>query len=67
MTNGFGIVALVAMTPLIVIQILGFIYQVKIKIHTAREKAQAISMVEDIIEFEIPFLIKEDILHESDS
>ena len=54
-TEGFGVVAMVAMTPLITIQILGLIYKIK----TARIKKEenitlaeeiVISSVEDIIE-----------------
>lgn len=49
LTNGFGVVALVAMTPLIVIQILGLIYQVKLHISYRRMEFP----YEDIIEFDI--------------
>ncbi|HHV59826.1 MAG TPA: DUF1538 family protein, partial [Clostridiaceae bacterium] len=31
MVDGFGVIAMVAMTPLIALQILGFIYKVKSK------------------------------------
>lgn len=37
MTDGFGVIALVAMTPLIAIQILGIIYKIK----TSRKKTEA--------------------------
>ena len=47
LANGFGIVSLVAMTPLIVIQILGLIY--KIKLHRARRTIEY--PYEDVIEF----------------
>lgn len=47
-TEGFGVVAMVAMTPLITIQILGLVYKIK----TSREKGieDKTSSVEDIIE-----------------
>ena len=45
--NGFGIVSLVAMTPLIVIQLLGLVY--KIKLH--RTKRTIVYPYEDVIEF----------------
>lgn len=47
--NGFGIVALVAMTPLIVIQLLGLVY--KIKTIKARRKMEL--PYEDIIDFDV--------------
>ena len=49
--NGFGIVALVAMTPLIVIQILGLIYKIKLHINFLRKEYP----YEDVIEFDIDF------------
>ncbi|MDF2941222.1 MAG: hypothetical protein K0S01_80 [Herbinix sp.] len=46
LTDAFGIVAMVAMTPLITIQCLGFIYQIKSK----RESlAEAVPFIEDVI------------------
>ncbi|HML46477.1 MAG TPA: DUF1538 domain-containing protein, partial [Clostridia bacterium] len=51
-TDAFGIVAMVAMTPLIAIQILGFYYRIK----TRRGKGQetpALPPEEDIIELEV--------------
>lgn len=48
LTNGFGIVALVAMTPLIVIQVLGLIYKFKLE-KKIRQVEQAV--YEDIIDF----------------
>lgn len=51
LSNGFGIVALVAMTPLIVIQILGLIYKIKLHI----KKLSKEYPYEDIIEFDIDF------------
>ena len=47
-TEGFGVVAMVAMTPLITIQILGLVY--KIKTAGAKGKDGNASAVEDIIE-----------------
>lgn len=51
LANGFGVVALVAMTPLIVVQIVGLVYAIKTKI-MARN---VILDVEPIIEFEIDY------------
>ena len=51
-TDAFGIIAMVAMTPLIAIQILGLYYRMK----TRREQAQATAALppeEDIIELEV--------------
>ncbi len=48
-TQGFGVVAMVAMTPLITIQILGLIYKIKMKKLQAK-KAEAAAQKEDIIE-----------------
>ena len=47
-TEGFGVVAMVAMTPLITIQILGLIY--KIKMAKIKKKEKESSIIEDIIE-----------------
>lgn len=47
-TEGFGVVAMVAMTPLITIQVLGLIY--KIKMSRIKKKAIAPPVVEEIIE-----------------
>ena len=47
-TEGFGVVAMVAMTPLITIQILGLIY--KIKMSRIKKKSTAMPVVEEIIE-----------------
>ena len=47
-TEGFGVVAMVAMTPLITIQILGLIY--KIKMNKLKKKESVSSTVEEIIE-----------------
>ena len=47
-TQGFGVVAMVAMTPLITIQILGLIY--KIKMQKLKNQAKKQSSVEEIIE-----------------
>ena len=54
MTDAFGAVALVALTPLIAIQIMGLTYKVKLKKqHTVITPEAAIpDDVDDIIEFE---------------
>ncbi len=49
MTDAFGIVAMVAMTPLITIQIMGLIY--KIKLRRAASVSQADADGDDIVEF----------------
>ncbi len=49
-TDAFGVVAMVAMTPLIAIEILGLIYQIKLR-HTSRQLAVEESC--EIIEFPI--------------
>jgi hypothetical protein len=49
LTDAFGIVSLVAMSPLITIQILGLIY--RIKIHRGRVR-EALREACEIIEFE---------------
>ena len=46
-TEGFGVVAMVAMTPLIAIQILGLVY--KIKMARLKKKAKAEAQEEEII------------------
>lgn len=51
LNNGFGVVALVAMTPLIVIQILGLIFKVK----SIRMAKNIVLDFEPIIEFEIDY------------
>lgn len=56
--NGFGVVALVAMTPLIVIQILGLVY--RIKIVKARRHMEL--PYEDVIDFDID--LKPEIMYE---
>jgi hypothetical protein len=40
MMDAFGVVAMVAMTPLVTIQLIGFIYNVKLR-HTATDEAEA--------------------------
>lgn len=51
LTNGFGVVALVAMTPLIVIQIVGLIYTIKVKMMVK----STVLEYEPIIEFVIDY------------
>jgi hypothetical protein len=48
-TDAFGTVAMVAMTPLIAIQILGVVYKIKLK---KAERAAAIDVTEEITEFD---------------
>lgn len=53
MTDAFGIVAMVAMTPLITIQVLGFVYQMRMHSSALRAEADAVFSQEDtIIEYE---------------
>jgi hypothetical protein len=40
MMDAFGVVAMVAMTPLVTIQVIGFIYNIKLR-HTASDEAEA--------------------------
>lgn len=51
LTDAFGIVAMVAMTPLITIQIMGLIYNIKIK-YTAEEEAVVMEGIAEEIEAE---------------
>lgn len=54
MANAFGVVALVALTPLIAVQIMGVVYQYKLKA-AARAEAQGtgvLDAMDEIIEFE---------------
>lgn len=52
MTDAFGIVALVAMTPLIAIQLMGLIYQIKL-----RKASDADALAEDAIDEVVEALI----------
>lgn len=55
LTNGFGVVALVAMTPLIVVQIVGLMFKIKTKIQSTnivREKEEIIEFIIDYSELE---------------
>ncbi len=54
MTDAFGVVALVALTPLIAIQIMGILYQYKLKLseRAAVQVVVAPDAVDDIFEFE---------------
>lgn len=56
LVNGFGVVALVAMTPLIVIQIVGLVYNIKTRIM----RASYVREYEEIIEFDIDYSEMED-------
>ena len=53
LTDAFGVVAMVAMTPLVTIQLLGLVYQRKIRrtkeVTPAEEKA--IELVDDVIDY----------------
>ena len=49
MSDAFGVVALVALTPLIAVQIMGVMYKVKIK---GAEKKDAVRQKDGIVEFE---------------
>lgn len=53
MTDAFGIVAMVAMTPLITIQILGFTYQIRMRSSALSAEEDAVFLQEDtIIDYE---------------
>ena len=52
LTDAFGVVAMVAMTPLITIQILGLVYQFKTRHGAAAEEAAAPAAEDEIIEFD---------------
>ena len=52
LSDAFGIVAMVAMTPLITIQVMGLIYNIKIKYTTEEEKDVMEEIAEDIEESE---------------
>lgn len=51
LTDAFGVVALVAMTPLITIQFLGLIYKHKVHASTEIAPSEASFMTDDIIEY----------------
>lgn len=51
MVDAFGVVAMVAMTPLIAIQIMGVVYNIKLKKETGT-KAEIVNYDETIIEFD---------------
>ncbi len=52
MTDAFGIVAMVAMTPLIAIQVMGLISEIKRKREIAQAKSEMLSMSDDMIYYE---------------
>lgn len=52
LTDAFGIVAMVAMTPLITIQLLGLIYKQKMKVTTDIEPIDIMGLEDEIIELE---------------
>lgn len=47
-TEGFGVVAMVAMTPLIAIQVLGLVYKIKVKKARKKEKSSQVASEEII-------------------
>ena len=51
LTNGYGVVALVAMTPLIVVQIVGLLFKIKTKMLATN----VVKEIEEIIEFAIDY------------
>ena len=53
LTDAFGIVAMVAMTPLITIQVLGFIYKKKVKTATDIHPGELDFITDDIIEYDM--------------
>ena len=61
MLNGFGVVALVAMTPLIVVQVIGAIYKYKLSKAVIETEYE----YEDIIEFAIDEQIVKECSNES--
>ncbi|MBE6542728.1 MAG: DUF1538 domain-containing protein, partial [Ruminococcaceae bacterium] len=52
MTDAFGVVSLVALTPLIAIQIMGIVYQIKLKKRSKIEEPVIADENDDIIELE---------------
>ena len=54
MTDAFGVVALVALTPLIAVQIMGIVYQYKMRAAAQPAAAGAVSLdaMDEIFEFE---------------
>ena len=52
MTDAFGVVAMVAMTPLIAIQVLGLIGEIKRKKMLAQAKSEILSLDDDMIYYE---------------
>lgn len=51
LTDAFGVVAMVAMTPLIAIQLMGLVYERSLRTATAREKMEMLGS-DEIIEYE---------------
>lgn len=54
-SKGFGLVALVALAPILIIEILGFIFQIRQKRMVQKE---SVGFYEDIIEFNLPIDLK---------
>ena len=65
MTDAFGIVALVAMTPLITIQILGVIYKWKLK-ETAEEEHEEMMEPEIAMARTEPVITADTLVHATD-
>ena len=52
LTDAFGIVAMVAMTPLIAIQVMGLLGEIKRKKELAQTKSEILSLDDDMIYYE---------------
>lgn len=52
LTDAFGIVAMVAMTPLIAIQVMGLISEIKRKKNLADARSEILSLDDDMIYYE---------------
>ena len=54
LTDAFGIVAMIAMTPLIAIQILGLLGEIKRKKQLEQAKSEILSLEDDMIYYPCP-------------
>ena len=52
MTDAFGIVAMVAMTPLITIQVMGLIYKIKMESYDETKSVAILDTEDSIIDYE---------------
>jgi hypothetical protein len=52
LTDAFGIVAMIAMTPLIAIQVMGLLGEIKRKKQLAQAKQEILSLEDDMIYYE---------------